>query len=282
MKIVAICICLIHVVTCIRYYVNPSSSYLDGENDGLSWDSSFISIEQVLDVLPSTGAHQIWLKGNEIYTPNTTNRSQCFIIPRGIKIYGGFEGAEESLEERPEIATFKYGRYSSVISGDIGIKNDNSDNCYHVISYDRLLSIDRVIISDGNANYNQPDYHINQINTLHRYGGGIITIDSTRKTELSLREVSFINNQAFNGGAMWFASNPNTPVNVSIVDCLFENNTAFDIDGSYGGGYGGSIYFYHLAVINIINSDFIGNYAQNRGLYHQNQLLVISNVVSRY
>ena len=261
-----ICISLIHVVSSLRYYVDPLNTYLEGENDGQSWGGSYISIEQVIDVLPTTGAHQIWLMGARIYTPNTTNRSQCFSIPRGVRIYGGFEGWESDIEERPIIGSNKYDRYSSVISGDIGVLNDNSDNCYHVISYDRLLFIDRVIISDGNANYDAMDYHSNQIHTLHRYGGALMTIDSTKKTELFLREVSFINNQAYNGGAMWFAANPNTPVNVSIVDCIFENNTAFDIEGSYGGGYGGSIYFYHLAVIRIVNSEFINNYAQNRGL----------------
>ena len=261
-------ISLISVVHSIRFYVNPSNTI--GGN-GSDWETAFLSLERAISLLPEAGgANQIWLIGDEIYTPNTTKRDECFSIPRGTKIYGGFEGWESGINQRPDIGSAKYNKYTSILSGDIGVKNDQSDNCYHVITYDRLLTLDRVIISDGNANYNQDDYHANQINTLHRYGAALMTVDSTQKTELFLDRVTFTNNRAYNGGAMWFAANPNTPVDVSIVHCLFENNTAFDVAGSYGGGYGGAIYFYHLAVISILHSEFTNNYAQNRGMLIHN------------
>ena len=253
---------LINSAHSIRYYVNPLNTISSG--DGLSWPNAFTSLEQAIDVLPATGgAHQIWLIGNQSYTPNTTQRDQCFTFPPGIKIYGGFQGSEKGIQQRPadNIA------YETIISGDIGIKGLTSDNCYHVISYDRLLSIDKVTISDGNANYNEHDYHTNQNVTLHRFGGAIMTMDAKiRRTQLFLNQVSLINNEAYNGGALWFTSNPNNQVNITITDCIFENNTAFDTDGSYGGGYGGSLYMSHLAVVSIRNSQFFNNHAQNRGM----------------
>ena len=208
-------------------------------------------------------------------------RDQCFVFPAGIKIHGGFRGNEKGLDMRPDIAT---GLFETVISGDIGIKNDISDNCYHVISYDRLLTIDGVTISNGNANYNKPDYHTNQDITLHRYGGAMITTDyRTKKIQLNLHQVTFSNNQAYNGGALFFTSNPNYDINIAITDCIFENNIAFDHDGSFGGGYGGSIYMNHLAVVDIVNSEFSGNYAQNRGIYiHFSRINMISSASHIY
>eukprot|EP01084_Bolivina_argentea_P037877 70045_1 len=47
----------------------------------------------------------------------------------------------------------EYDLYESIISGNIGNVNNNEDNCYHVLKYNTIITLYRVVIEDGNANY---------------------------------------------------------------------------------------------------------------------------------
>lgn len=52
---------------------------------------------------------------------------QYFFIPYGVSIWGGFIGTETNISERDVDAN------PSILSGNIGLSNDNTDNCYHVV-----------------------------------------------------------------------------------------------------------------------------------------------------
>ena len=134
---------------------------------------------------------------------------------------GGFDGDESGINDRRSNIN---NRPKSIISGDIGILNDNSDNCYHVIQYDQELTLDCVTIQQGNANFGG-DYST-QTNTLHRYGGGIITKYIYKTTDLTLQDVLITNNTAINGGGIFVASTSGNNVDVNIKDSKFEHNSA--------------------------------------------------------
>ena len=121
-------IALIETALGATYYVNPDN--VEGRN-GKTWNNAFTTLDSALDAAGNK-VDEIWLKGNYTYTPNTTNRSDCFYAVNGISIYGGFIGDEDAIDERP---TLNYYEYESILSGDISIRNGKSDNCYHVLTY---------------------------------------------------------------------------------------------------------------------------------------------------
>ena len=249
------------LITAVRYYVDPNN--INSTLNGTSWESSFTRLEDALAIVSQLN-DEIWLIGGETYTPqNANNRSQCFHTKVGTTIYGGFVGDERTIYQRPDINSTEYKELKTIISGDIGNIGVKNDNCYHVITYEKKLTLDRVIIADGNANYRGNNRYINQHNALHRYGGGLITKNVLEKTELYLIDTTFENNSAVNGGALWFAGSATTPIDVIIRNCSFVNNRA--TNGKYEGGYGGSIYFYFFAKIIIYNTRFYDNYAEFRG-----------------
>ena len=112
--IVGICFIFISLVECGRFYVNPSNTAI--LRDGLGWSTAFTVLEEAIDAINNSTevSHQIWLIGNKTYYPNTTKRDECFMIPRNVKIYGGFTGSESNLNSRPHIGTVKYTKYHTL------------------------------------------------------------------------------------------------------------------------------------------------------------------------
>ncbi|MEN0051380.1 MAG: hypothetical protein AAF806_30220 [Bacteroidota bacterium] len=105
-----------------------------GNNDGTSWADAFTDLQDGLDAISPT-AMQIWV-AQGTYLPsqdnpassNTTSRDFTFYMAtNGTKLYGGFNGTETTLAQR-DIAAFP-----TILSGDIGIPNENSDNVFHVV-----------------------------------------------------------------------------------------------------------------------------------------------------
>ena len=224
------------------YYVDPFKS---SSGAGKTWNQAFTSLEEAL-ITATKLRDVIYLRGPYTYKPSSTNRSACFIANHSLEIYGGFDGTESSESDRP---TNNIDDYETILDGN--------NHCYHVLRYDKTLSLDRITIINGYANGEGID----------SFGGGIVTLDSTKKTDLVLTDMKFINNTAINGGALWFESSDSNSVRVSITNCFFQNNHAINGIGynQYQGGYGGAIYEYFLPNLTIKNTKFVGNSAEFRG-----------------
>jgi predicted outer membrane repeat protein len=106
-------------------YVKPVEQ---GTGDGLSWDNASADLSEMLAV--SGIGDEIWVAAGT-YTPgNGISRYESFVLPSGVKLYGGFAGNEMSLNERnPEINI-------TVLSGDIGKEDSLYDNTKHIITID--------------------------------------------------------------------------------------------------------------------------------------------------
>eukprot|EP01084_Bolivina_argentea_P298345 514110_1 len=264
--------------TAIVYYVNPT---VISSGDGLSWINAYKTVDEAL-TSANTESDEMWILGGHTYVPMTTDRINCFIANNGIKIFGGFMGTESDISERLSTTP------ETILSGDINTINDPTDNCYHVLTYTQQLTLDTITITDGYANLETETSYKDQENVLHRYGGALITFNIRRTTQLTLNNIKFINNQAINGGALWFSSNDNTAVNVVITNCIFQNNIA--IDGIWEGGYGGAIYLYFLSNITVFNTQFVNNVAAFRGgavyqdyggIFECNQCVFTSNTATQ-
>eukprot|EP01084_Bolivina_argentea_P183590 316777_1 len=150
---------LFELTIAVRYYVNADISH---SGNGASWAESFKTLDEAL--IAATDYDDIWLTiSKEYYIPNTEIRSECFHIPKGVSIYGGFIGNENYISERPSAKDTKE---ETRLSGDINSEKKTDDNCYHVITYNEELTLDGLTISDGNANL---ENYADQTEALHKY-----------------------------------------------------------------------------------------------------------------
>jgi hypothetical protein len=188
------------------HYVKPG-----GSGDCLSWETA-CDLQTALSNIPD----QIWAAAG-IYKPTTTgDREASFALESGVKIFGGFPADGGSWETRDWEANL------TILSGDIGIEGDPSDNSYHVVSADgvnRLAVLDGFTITGGNADvYNVPD-------DPKSSGGGMYNLDSSP----TLVNLNFVANTAKWGAGMY--NNQSSP---ELTNVAFSGNVL--ILGGEGAG----------------------------------------------
>lgn len=199
-------------------YVKPLAT-----GNGTSWNDSG-DLQTMID--NSSTGDQIWVTSGT-YHPNKipTGCTNCmsesdktFLLKDGVKIYGGFSGAEINLSER------NFNANPTILSGDLG----NGINARHVIISirdSRATQINGFTIKDGkasSANSNEiitidGDFvHVNQ-------GGGMYNCVSSP----TIVNCAFVNNTAYSGGgiAELYSSS-------KIVNSIFATNSA----ANHGGG----------------------------------------------
>ena len=185
-------------------YVNTNAS---GAGDGSSWADAFTDLG---DALRATVPYsEIWVaQGN--YQPGLV-RSSHFLIPPGKEVYGGFAGGETDINQRNPVAN------PTILSGDIGISDDSSDNTFHVVipSHESILDGFTVIGGNASENFSNDD----------RGKGAGLWAESSAFT---VRNCTFSNNLAYQGGAGIYLKE----VNASFMSCTFSLNVA----GSSGSG----------------------------------------------
>ncbi|MDO6430063.1 gliding motility-associated C-terminal domain-containing protein [Flavitalea sp. BT771] len=192
---------------------------------GTSWATAFNNLQSALAVAGTFD--QIWIAQGTYKPASPAGRSATFSIPGGTTIYGGFNGTETAnTQASPTL-------YPTILSGDIGIPGNASDNCYHVVTYNANLwigSFHGVTIRDGQADAGssslaQPD------NT----GGGVVFLSANPgdASGTDFYNCTFTNNYAFYGGAIGSYGISALQVNYGAINCLFHDNQAV---------YGGAVY----------------------------------------
>jgi alpha-amylase len=108
------------------WFVNKMAN---GLNNGTSWSDAFVSLEKALEAASfCDNVSEIWV-AEGTYFPNTTNlRSKSFVLPEGISIYGGFPD-----ENNPTFNQRNPTLYETILSGDIGVSDQHTDNTYYVV-----------------------------------------------------------------------------------------------------------------------------------------------------
>lgn len=160
-------ILLISIVFFLKFKSFGNIYFVDGDKtddngNGSSWVTAKKSLSSALFL--SQNGDEIWVK-NGIYYPSVTYqgyvntfkpREHTFYVKDGTKIYGGFNGTENYIQERDLTQN------STILSGDIGLPGVFSDNCYHVISAFALngigITMDGLIVEKGNANFVSLNY----------------------------------------------------------------------------------------------------------------------------
>ncbi|HNT20279.1 MAG TPA: choice-of-anchor Q domain-containing protein, partial [Saprospiraceae bacterium] len=243
----------------ITYYVDSSntdvmaltgrfrSALLVGE----SWDMAFTTLQAALATAVAGDTIKV---AQGTYYPGST-RDSSFIIPSGVVLLGGYPMGGGTDEER------NWDCYKTILSGDIGNPDNNSDNSYHVVvttNTDSSTQVDGFCITGGNANGTFDD----------RYGGGWFNRgtggDSSNPTIIHCR--IFGNNAARNGGGIGNFGDLG-PTNPRIINSIISGNTATRGAGIYNYGYGSNS---SPVLINCILSGNRANYAGG-GIYNDGE-----------
>ena len=253
---------------------------------GGDWTNAYKYLQDALGSAPP--GSQIWV-AEGVYYPDEgaaqTNdvRTESFLLPNGVAVYGGFAGTETELAQR------NWTTHVTVLSGDIDQNDLNIDgnhitesvndiagqNAYHILSATSVGSgtvLDGFIITAGAADGNGCPgascggglllqsssaltlENLTFIGNLGQYAAGGMMVSGS--SGISLTHVSFLNNSAqatigFATGGGMFASGSG----LTMDDVSFDDNGA-----DLGGGLG-----LKNTSLTISNSDFSENSAKKGG-----------------
>jgi hypothetical protein len=264
-------------------YVDKTAN---GTGKGSSWENS---ISELADALVwaklnykaswATTPLQIYVAGGTykpLYSPKDgvdfgtdQTRDNTFLMVNNVEIYGGFAGIETALADRDLSVVAN----QTILSGDLGTANENTDNAYHVmVSAGEVgtARLDGFTITGGYANstdkyvvntkeayscsgagiYNSesnPLYKnlIIKENSCSESGGGMFSYSSTP----NLQNVAIENNQAKDGGGM--ANQYHSYA--TLLNVLIKNNNA--------SLYGNGLYNVDQSSATLTNSSIVGNKA---------------------
>ena len=208
-------------------YVKP-----DATGDGTSWLSP-MDLKDALKI--AIRNDEIWVASGT-YKPTTGNdREASFEIKEGIKLYGGFDGFESSKDERD------WFKNKTILSGDIGVLNDSTDNVKRVVDIEAdqdSVVVDGLIIEDG---------------YVYSWGGDGAGMRISAEYA-TIKNTWFRNNYAYDdGGAVIVSRNSNA----YFYNVIFEGNESQD--------EGGAVYNSSFDFVEFSNCIWYGNIAGNRG-----------------
>ncbi len=203
----------------------------DDANDGLTWATAKRTIQGALDV--AEYGDDIWVAQGTYYptdgsykyrwsgTDDSELRYFSFKLKNGVKIYGGFPAEGAEFKDRDTT------KYPTILSGDVGVKNTDTDNSYHVIiiddeEIDDLTILDGLTISGG--------YNDFTTGSSHRYFGSAIYLVNGVPL---IRNCIFINN--YTGGKDSYQGSTVHLFNKAgayITNCTFDKNKSY-ITSSY-------------------------------------------------
>jgi predicted outer membrane repeat protein len=215
-----------------------------GANDGSNWENAYTSLQDALD--DAQPADRIWV-AEGTYKPNANSavpngngdRTATFQLKNHVAVYGGYAGFGE-----PDPNARDVDLYETILSGDIGTPDVNTDNSYHVVTgsgTDANAILDGFTVTAGNANGStDPNNHgggmynyagsptltncIFSGNISSSSGGGVFNSTSSP----TLTNCTFVGNSTPDrGGGM--RNNSSSP---TLINCTFSGNSA----GSNGGG----------------------------------------------
>ena len=202
-------------------YVTPNGA---GLMNGTSWNnaldgnsSSGNGYTKFADSMRlATSGKQFWVAEGTYYAATDSNRNRYFLIKDGVGYYGGFDGTESFVDTRAIM------QHQTILTGDIGIIGDMSDNAYHIFgtdltgtSYNIIPIIDGFDLCKANANSISGSSFNNSGPAIYIWYG----------KDIIVRNCIISNNNCLRGGAI-FSEN-----NGIVQNCLLVNNSQSAVAG---------------------------------------------------
>lgn len=235
--IILIVICLCQIMTLqaetIRRYVKPSNEIISNSTiDGKSWDTASANLQEMIDEVASeiekSGKEgEIWVAAGT-YIPSRTikeefgefkyeedgtgDKNKSFFLKEGVKLYGGFIGNENNLNDRHWI------EHKTILSGKFP-----ETNAYHVvISVDvKEARLDGFYIEGGQATEHKSlttKKNLQNLTFFCGHGGGLYIY----KSSPTLAQLIIRNNETVQGGGGIYLHESRS----NIINCLLYGNNA--------------------------------------------------------
>jgi predicted outer membrane repeat protein len=207
-------------------YVNINAV---GANNGTNWADAYTDLQSAL--AEAVSGDTIYVAEGTYKPTSGYDRTISFELNSGVKLWGGYSGTGDESRDPA---------FKTILSGDIGIPGDKSDNSYHVVKwiavdYTAVTEMDGFTITAGNANGPWDD----SSGYANSKGGGMYIYEGSP----ALTNVIFSNNSAMYGGGGLYAQYGGS----TLTDVTFSGNTT-GIDGK-GGAI--SLYASHPTLINV-------------------------------
>lgn len=267
-----------------RIYVSPQG---EGTGEGTSWENTTTFD---LALAKAQAGDEIWLKGFQ----QITDASQLYVapengwtVPSGVKIFGGFEGKETSIDQRKTLGKAYQMTFRSVLSGDINrddvIDPNNSifpenttrsDNAKHVLVLNAFRD------EADNLNDNSYPTVVDGLTIVggHAadFGGGIYVKGGTNCVPYSIDRCYLLNNYGYKGGAIYVDASVKKVETQSLINqCVVYNNVAGTVIGKEN--LGGGIYIDGAG--NIVNCSVFNN--ENGGVKLSPDAYLVNTTVAR-
>lgn len=274
------------------FYVTPT-----GNNpvEGNKWegktDDDILSLQEALG--QAEAGDEIWMLGfsqitskDQLYTVPSVSG---FVLPSGVKLYGGFEGPETNINQRKNQGKPYQMTYRSVLSGDINgddkidpvntIFPENTtryDNAKHVLVVNAYRN------SSDNVNDNSNPTVVDGLTIIgghgaSDFGGGIyVKGDDNNSVAYSIARCYLLNNYASKGGAIYVDGSVQKVATQSLINqCVVYNNVAGTVIGkeNLGGG------IYMAGAGNIVNTSVFNN--ENGGVVLSSTAYLVNSTVNR-
>ena len=271
-----------HTSTSYRLYVRihePVKIFVKqnatGSNNGTSWTDAFTDLQSALSA--TAEGDTIWVAAGT-YKPSVDKtgnsspadpRTKTFKLVSNVPVYGGFAGTETKLKDRNPSTSL------TILSGDIGTPDDNTDNCYSVVSSVNNSDLDGFTITGGNGNGGSLEtylggglfnYYVSNVkvrnciflNNFANCGGAAGDYFCT--DSIIFRDCKFLHNSGTNGGAIG-----NWDTRAYITNCIFSGNST-----STTNSYGAAIFNWGgVSTSQIVNCTFYNNIdVTSRGAIH--------------
>ena len=262
------------------WYVKPNGS---DANTGDSWGAAFQNVQTAISA--GTDGDEIWV-AEGTYLPTlmwagNTNRHKTFFVNFDVKLFGGFTGAETMRDQRDWVA------HPTILSGDLGVQGNFSDNAYHVVSINgrsNVMELDGFTITKGmcdGLNSNVDDRGAGIYNTAENYnstptirnctvtgnfggsfgyGAGMYN-NGVHDASATLTDCTFFGNaETEDGGAMYNYAASQGIASPVLTNCAFTNNSA-----GYGGAMANKADYGGVCAPVLTNCTFNNNYALVNG-----------------
>lgn len=211
-----------------------------GINNGTSWTNAYTSLIDAIE--NASYGDVIWVREGTYYPTSDTNHYTFFELRQGVKLYGGFDGTETTINQR------NWQNNETILSGDIGIPNDSSDNCLTVVfadSADTNSLIDGFTITGGNARGD-----ILNISEA-RNGGGLFALECSPNVYNCKFEKNYADQ--FGGGLYFYWAHGD------VRNCIFIDNHTTGTNGSGGGMFAAN------SASGVTDCDFLNNTSKYTG-----------------